>query len=475
MYNHTKQLRCDFIRGKSQKEMDDMLPLYAKAIESFCPCLCEQFAQEFDAEIARLLSVEKGKTLANHRTEIAGKLLGLFFEKDGVIYESNRNKKFLQDSDQPALFKDVCFKHQFPTGIQKIATVIAKINDGIKFRPYPFILSVLQLAENASVQLTTKDIGYYILNSADVLKGLAKPDEVIEVIKSDKKYGVRREIPQDGNAYSYIFQHIREQLNYLELANLIYIGKDGILHLNRMEKEAIGIFVDELEKGVPFDFAKYDLSKMEERKRAHFEWGEYYGELSQPAVEGKFSTRVSAIVSKPEDGSIVQHTPSASATNTVELGDEGEEIVFKYEKCRVKAFNPRLVNRVLSLGKTKGLGYDVQSVVAVNGPTAEFSKYIEVKSTKRVTAPDVNDESWFDNFTITRNEYLAAQQHKDLYSIFRVYFTREGVSFHIIENIPQKAADGKIEIVPLTNRVDFSSKSLDSVISTESIQEMLNA
>ena len=349
------------------------------------------------------------------------------------------------------------------------------IKDGIKFRPYPFILSVMQLAENASVQLTTKDIGYYILNSADVLKGLAKPDEVIEVIKSDKKHGVRREISQDGNAYSYIFQHIREQLNYLELANLIYIGKDGILHLNHMEKEAIGIFVDELEKGMPFDFAKYDLSKLEERKRAHFEWGEYYGELSRPAVDGKFSTRVSAIVSKPEDVSIVQHTPSSSATNTVELGDEGEEIVFKYEKSRVKAFNPRLVNRVLSLGKTKGLGYDIQSVVAVDGPTAEFSKYIEVKSTKRVTAPDVNDESWFDNFTITRNEYLAAQQHKDLYSIFRVYFTRGGVSFHIIENIPQKAADGKIEIVPLTYRVDFSSKSLDSVISTESVQEMINA
>ena len=475
MYNHTKQLRCDFIRGKSQKEMDDILPLYAKAIESFCPCSCEQFKQEFDAEIARLLPEEKGKTLANHRTEIAGKLLGLFFEKDGMIYESNRNKKFLQDSDQPALFKDVCFKHQFPTGVQKIATVIAKMKERIRFRPYPFILSVMQLAEKTSIQLTTKDIGYYILNSADVLMGLASPEEVIDTINADKKRGIQRKIPSEGKADSYVFQHIREQLNYLELANLIYIGKDGVLRLNHMEDDAIGVFVSELGKDIPFDFTKYDLSKLEERKKAHFEWVEYYGELSWPAVDGKFSTNVSSILSTSEGFSIAQHTTSSSTSSTVELGDEGEEIVFKYEKCRVKAFNPRLVNRVLSLGKTKGLGYDIQSVVAVNGPTAEFSKYIEVKSTKRVTAPDVNDESWFDNFTITRNEYLAALQHKDLYSIFRVYFTRGGVSFHIIENIPQKAADGKIEIVPLTYRVDFSSRSLDSVVSTESVQEMLNA
>ena len=33
MYDHTKQYRCTIIRGKSQKEMDDMLPAYAKVID----------------------------------------------------------------------------------------------------------------------------------------------------------------------------------------------------------------------------------------------------------------------------------------------------------------------------------------------------------------------------------------------------------------------------------------------------------
>lgn len=475
MYNHTNQLRCDFIRGKSQKEMDDMLPLYAKAVESFCPCAADSFASQFDAEIARLLPSAIGKTLANHRTETAGKLLGLFFEHGGIVYESDRNKKFLQDSDQPALFKDVCFKHQFPTGVQKMSTVVEKLEEGINFRPYPFILSVLQMAEAKSVQLTVKDIGYYILNSADVLKGNASPQEVFDVIRSDKTHRISRTIPLNGKASSFVFQHIREQMNYLELANLIYIGQNGELHLNHYEDAAVAAFVDEVGKGLLFDFSKYDLSNLDSRKQAYSDWCKYYGELSAPALNGTFATNAAAIINKPSETPPVSQPSPAQGQNTVEIGDEGEDVVFQYEKARVKAYNARLINRVLSLGKTKGLGYDIQSVVAISGPTAEFSKYIEVKSTKRVTVPDVNDDSWFDNFTITRNEYLAAQQHKELYSVFRVYFTRGGISFHVIENIPQKAADGKIEIVPLTYRVDFSGKSIDSVISTDAVQEMINA
>ncbi len=475
MYNHTRQLRCDFIRGKSQKEMDDMLSLYAKAVEASCPCESDSFPKRFDAEISRLLPSATPKTIANHRTEIAGKLLGLFFEQDGTVHESDRNKKFLQDSDQPALFKDICFKHQFPTGVQKIATVCEKVEDGMNFRPYPFILSLLKMAEDRSLQLTAKDIGYYVLNSADALKGKANPQEVFDAIQRDKVKGIAREIPSNGKASSFVFQHIREQMNYLELANLIYMGRDGGIHLNHYEDTAISAFTVEVGKGLLFDFRKYDLASQDGRKQACCDWGKYYGELSTPAIKGEFVTNAAAIVNKPGETPPAPQSATAQGSNAVAIGDEGEDVVFKYERARVKAYNSHLVNRVLSLGKTKGLGYDIQSVVATPGPTAEYSKYIEVKSTKRVTVPDVRDSSWFDSFTMTRNEYLAARQHGELYSVFRVYFTRGGISFHVIENIPQKTAAGKIEVTPIAYRVDFSGKSIDTVISTGSVQEMTNA
>ena len=473
MYNQTRQMRCDFIRGKSQKEMDDMLPLYARIIASVCPCEETEFPKRFDSELAKQLKDASAKTLANHRTEIAGSLLGLYYKENGQIFESDRNKKFLQDSDQPALFKDVCFKHQFPTGVQKIVTVWEKVRNGVCFRPYPFILSVLQLAESSNLFLTTQDVGFYILNASDVLQGHATPSEVCAAIMSDRKNGIVRKITADGKASSYTFQHIREQLNYLELANLIFVDSTGVVRINHLEQATVDAFVATLKEPLFFDFTRFDLDSPDGRRVAQAAWDKYYGELSTPALGGIFVTSASAIVhAPPQDGEEVHGNETSSTT---ELGDEGESIVFKYEKARVKAYSSRLANRVLALGKTRGLGYDIQSVVAESGEEAEFSKYIEVKTTKRVTMPSIDDASWFDNFTLTRNEYLAAAQHLKFYSVFRVYFTRHGVAFYVIGNIVQKAKEGKIEVVPLTYRVDFSNKSIDSVIQEQEIQEQINA
>ena len=154
----------------------------------------------------------------------------------------------------------------------------------------------------------------------------------------------------------------------------------------------------------------------------------------------------------------------AQTTNLTEFGDEGEQIVYEYEKKRVASFNQRLANTVLSLGKTRGLGYDIQSVIAEPGDMAEFVKYIEVKSTKRLTCPDINDDLWIDTLNITRNEWVAAQQHRDFYSIFRVYFTRDGISMFVLQNPMQKYQEGKLQATPMTYRVDFSNVAVDAVI-----------
>ena len=105
---------------------------------------------------------------------------------------------------------------------------------------------------------------------------------------------------------------------------------------------------------------------------------------------------------------------------------------------------------------------------------AEFVKYIEVKSTKRLTCPDIHDSLWVDTLNITRNEYVAAQQHKEFYSIFRVYFTRDGVVFFVLANVAQKFSDGKIQAVPMTYRVDFSNSCVDNVIRIQQTQVVKN-
>ena len=98
MYDHTKQYRCTIVRGRSQKEMDDFLPAYAKVVDEICPCPEDEFEARFNAAFSRFLpeSDRVKKTLDNHRTEISGKLFGMYyFSEDGNVYESERTQKFL--------------------------------------------------------------------------------------------------------------------------------------------------------------------------------------------------------------------------------------------------------------------------------------------------------------------------------------------------------------------------------------------
>ena len=466
MYDHSKQYRCTIIRGKSQKEMDDFLPAYAKVINEICPCKADDFEQLFNNAFMRYLpeSDRIKKTLDNHRTEISGKLFGMYyFSSDGMVFESERTQKFLEDNDQPAFFKDVCYKMQFPNGMQKVSpTVMERVADGISIRPNAFLMKLLLIAKTANVEVTKKDIGYYVLNSLDVLQGKANPYEVLDAISQDKKLGIQRDIQIPDKADSYCWQHINEQINYLELANLIRITEDRKVYLNPNETEAIELFAQDWDKQPEFDVYSFDLSTSQKRKEFQYAWGEYFGRVS--TCVDKFATSAASLVVDITDTSKPVDKKEHKGTNLTEFGDEGEQIVYDYEKKRVSAFSQRLANKVLSLGRTKGLGYDIQSVIAEPGDMAEFVKYIEVKSTKRLTCPDVNDTLWVDTLNITRNEWVAAQQHGKFYSIYRVYFTRDGIVMFVLKNVADKIEDGRMTIVPMTYRVDFSNSSVDAVI-----------
>lgn len=481
MYDHTKQYRCTIIRGKSKKEMDDLLPAYAMVIDEICPCKQDEFEQRFNDSFKSFLpeSERIKKTLDNHRTEISGKLFGMYyFADDGMVYESERTQKYLEDSDQPAFFKDLCYKMQFPNGMQKVSTTVKqRVDDGICVRPFAFVLKLLQIAKTAGIDITKKDIGYYVLNSLDVLQGNASPYEVLEVIAKDKKDGTERDIVVPGKASSYTHQHINEQLNYLELANLIRITDDKRVVLNPAEIDTIELFTKDYDQKPEFDVYHYDLGILEERKQFQQDWDSFYARLSFYASQFTTSAEALAFTEDDEPKGKGKGDIKKQGINLTEFGDEGENLVYQYEKERVTNYNPRLANKVLALGKTKGIGYDIQSVIAEPGDREEFVKYIEVKSTKRYTSPDPDDSMWVDTLNITRNEYVAAQQHGEFYSIARVYFTSQGVTMFILANVAEKLADGRMKATPISYRLDFSNTSVDQevVLVKESGEEVKNA
>lgn len=466
MYNHGNQYRCTIIRGKSQKEIDNMLPAYAQIISNIAPCTKDKFEDEFNKAILQYIpATSTPKTINNHRTEIAGTLFGMYYEgfhtddsEELYVYPSERTLKFLEDNDQPAFFKDVCYKMQFPNGMTKSDKVLERIEKGISIRPNSYLLKILSLLKDENIVLTKREIGYYVLNSLDVLTREAKPDEVIEQIKVDKKYGLSREIKTPSKATSYDYQHITEQINYLELANLLITNSDGEVRLNPKEDVAIELFSSKWDNHPDFTCSTFDLSTVKGKKKFQMEWDYFFSQLSP--VSEKFTTTAEALNIETE------HIVPKQATvgSKTDLGDEGELYVLNYEKNRVKEYDARLARKVIHLGKQRGLGYDIQSVVAEDGDFAEFVKYIEVKATKRVTEPDLTDSCWSDTINITRNEWIAAMQHKDSYSIFRVYFVRGSVIMYVIKNIHQKEQDKIIKVVPTTYRVDFCGSAIDEII-----------
>lgn len=459
-YNPDNQYRCTIIRGKSQTEMEDLLPFYAQTVHKFCPCQKDEFDSYCNRQLAKYffnnedyagLPDANKKTIRNHITEIMGKLLGLYFAtEDGYVYESESCSFLLSSNDFPAFFKNICLNFQFPNFADSIQTLKEKLQNGIALRPLCFVVAFLDYArkqpENKAI--TKQEIGFYILNNLDVLQGKVGIAEIYDRIMSDRKNNIRRE----KLSGSHDWQHIKEQINFLALANVVDTDRDFIW-LNGAEENAIKLFCKRNADPL-FDFYHYNLDLPSEKKQAQAEWDLYFGKLN-PEIKDMsthFEPAVKTAEMKKERGAV--------GLSTVELGDKGEAFVYKMECERVKAFKERLVNKVLLLGKTKGLGYDISSIEADENPEKqEFARYIEVKTTTRISEPSFN-EDWSDTLNLTSKEWIAAEQYGDYYNIYRVYFTKKKTIVIKINNPFKKAQEGIVDVFPTIYQMDFTKQAI---------------
>lgn len=458
MYTPENQYRCTIIRGKSQTEMEDLLPVYANIVHKYCPCTEETFRNSAFSDLSYTLfhtrefsqlPKNKQKTVKNHYTEIMGVLLGLFYPKydaeakEVIIHETDSCRFLIEKSDFPTFFKNLCLNYQFPNGEKKITTIQKEMELGIKLKPFCFVVKLLHIANSHKQLLSKQEIGYYALNNLDVLCGNVSADEVFNRIMEDRLNGIKRNKLSGSNEW----QHIKEQFNLLELANLVEHDSERIW-LNSEEASAIALFIKK-QNSPMFDVYSYNLNTTVGKKQIVQDWKEYNGKFNMELLN-----------TSPVLGYIDNAKLKGGVTaikSTTDLGNEGEALVFKLEQERVKFYKERLVNKVLLLGKTKGLGYDISSIEADENPeNPEFARYIEVKSTRRTTRPSFN-QNWTDSLNITRKEWVAAQQFGTAYNIYRVYFTKSEVIVVRIHNPFALSKEGKIEVFPTVYQMDFSS------------------
>lgn len=398
------------------------------------------------------------KALDNHRTEIAGKLFGMyFFDQNNIVYSSERTLKFLKNEDQPDFFKDICLKFQFPNGMDSVNNILKKTSENISIRQFSFILELLIIAHSQEQNIRKNEIAYFVLNSLMVLQGKISPSQVYETIMQYRLNKINVKVQEEDKASSFSMQHINEQINLLELANLIRIDRE-VIFLNPYERKAIDYIRRFWNQPLKFNIYKYRLMSIEDRKKVLFDWQIYFSQIDKGGVN-VFTTSIDAIqFNVMED---VKNKTDIQKIDKIKIGDDGENFVYLHEKERVGKYDRRLVNKVLLLGKTKGLGYDIQSIYADDSSKSEFVQYIEVKSTKRVTEPSMRDDGWIDAITLTRNEWVAAEQHTESFSLYRVYFTPKKIIVYVIKNPFQKNTTGSIKCTPINYRLDFSTHAID--------------
>lgn len=473
--------RCTIIRGKSQNDMDDLLPLYADIVADICPLSAEEFTESFNARFAKAfynkedsaLDAAERKTLANHRTEISGKLFGLYAtDERGNVYATETCLKLLEDADQPAFFKNICLGLQFPNGAKKSDGILEDIREGYRIRPLCYVVKLLDEAENAGVSVTKEDIAFYVLSHIDVLSGRADTSEVIAAMASDKARKINRKLCISGKASSYTHQHINEQLNLLVLANILVISSDKTLHLNRKEDRIIEECIRLCSEPLGFDCDGTPHNTAEERMELIRKWTEYYGKFHAPT---KLLATEHGALAEPEQHPDTEETsteilsdtpdnPPAKRTSTIELGDVGEKYVYDMERSRVARTRPDLVNKILLLGKTKGFGYDVLSVEAGDDfDTAELARHIEVKTTKRATAPDPNSSALTNYVHLTRKEWVAAQQHREQYYIYLVFYSVGKTTVCAIRNPAAKVDSKEMQLIALDYRLHYPGRSLTHI------------
>lgn len=458
------QYRCTIIRGKSQTDMEDLLPLYASMVHKFCPCEEDSFKSSCHRTLSKALfgtaaydtlSDSNQKTVQNHLTEIAGTLLGLYYpqyddaSEKTYIYESESCNYLINNNDYPTFFKNLCLNFQFPNAAKWRQFVEKDIENKLHIKPFCYVVELLYHAQNQPQKelLTKQEIGYYVLNNLDVLQGKVPCNVVYDRIMSDRKNKVKREKLSGSRDW----QHIKEQFNLLELANLVETDATYIW-LNKNEVEAIATFI-KYRRDFKFDPYQYTIETNVDWNIYLEDWKAIYGTFYNELINVKTTFPTDIVVVGRDE----QKAHSGATKSTVDLGDEGEALVFRLEQERVRNYKERLVNKVLLLGKQKGLGYDISSIEADENPKRpEFARYIEVKATKRVTEPNFNKDGWMDTLNLTAKEWVAAEQYGEYYNIYRVYFTKSGKTFIVrVQNPFKKAEEGLIEVFPTIYQMNF--------------------
>jgi len=435
--NLPEEYRYHHIRGRSQREMDSLLPIFARFARDTCPIDESEVKDGLLKLIEQFFPTKTDKTRNNFATEIIRRLLGMIVVgPSGEARVSDLALKLLEDDDQPAFFKVLVSKIQLPNPMSKEASYRQEQDDSIQVRPAVLVLEVLRELDGPVGYL---ELRTFALANKVALQGLMSASEIATAIREARSTNTSLPNPStyEGkpNRARY-HQHIEEMLKLLELANLVRRGTDNTFTLNKGEQAALDwIFQSPSNQGL-----FREIGTGETYTEFQNAWSEWYGSLPSRNEIAEIETPIGALIGEfaPIAGS--------KTTSTTELGKMGEQIVLNWQVGHVKDKRPQDIRHVKDRSMERGIGFDIQSVWCEGETVGQF-RFMEVKTTKRSTKPDLTDGS-LDLVTFTANEYRAAVTHRRNFSLCRVYLFQDGYEIHALDDPIQLAKDEAIIMEP---------------------------
>jgi hypothetical protein len=429
-----EQRRTVIIRGRGQRELDTLLPIFCSLVERTTPRKYEAFETIMIDELRKVVPGQTEKTIRNYFTEILGQLFANFYVESGEAQASPLSLKLNQDGDQPFFFKVLILRLQFPNPSSKRHKYDEEVHDNLGVRPLVLVLQVMRELEAHGIRVSFYELAYHILNSLEALRGLIAPQVIARRIIEYRHV----KFPYPDFSGSFDRQHIKESLNLLYLANLIRSDSDSYW-LNSHEKKSIDFIC-----ATP---ANQGLFRRRGEDESHFEfqnsWKRSWTSLASLNL-GDLQTSSSSFRSdRPQI--LVHGRPRRRATD---IGREGELTVIDLENSRLREEFPDSNYEAKDLAHIRGIGYDIESVFHDHSEMHAKKHYIEVKSTLRVTKPDLAARSIVESFVLTRSEKVAADTYGRSFSVYRLYIYVGGFSLIRINNLPGLQQKGLIKLQP---------------------------
>jgi len=437
----TPQRRTVIIRGRGQTELDNLLPIFCSIVEKSTPQPYSLFESEIIRELTAIIPGQTAKTIRNYYTEILGQLFSTYYVEKGQAEISPLALKLNSDGDQPFFFKVLASRIQFPNPSSKKHKYEEEVNDGLGVRPLVLVLQVMREVEKTKTRTTFIEIAYHILNSLDAQRGTLSPKQICDRILRART----TKFIYPSFEGSFARQHIKESLNLLYLANLIRHDSTEYW-LNPFENQAIDSICSLSASSALFR-AKSSLESHQEFQNS---WKKHLTRISDLEIQDLQTNVASLGSARPMR--LVSGKPRRRATD---IGRDGELLVIDIENHSLDKAFPGSSFEAIDLAHVRGIGYDIESLFHEGGAKHGQTHFIEVKSTLRVTKPELSKLSVKDNFTLTRSEKLAADIYKEQFSVFRVYIYTDGYSILKFNNLPNLANTSLLVLAPENWNVEY--------------------